>query len=100
MSHSLTIDDQEIARLCERHRIKELSLFGSVLRDDFRTDSDVDLLVLYEDGHRPGIDEYIAMREDFEALFGREVDLVNKNRLENPFLRRRILRSRKTIYAA
>ena len=100
MSHSLTIDDQEIARLCVRHRIKELSLFGSALRDDFRTDSDVDLLVLYEDGHRPGIDEYIAMQEDFRALFGREVDLVNKNRLENPFLRRRILRSRKTIYAA
>lgn len=100
MSHTLTIDDHALARLCERHRIKELSLFGSALRDDFRTDSDVDLLVEFEDAHRPGIDEYIAMQEDFRALFGREVDLVNKNRLENPFLRRKILKSRQTIYAA
>lgn len=100
MNPKLTIDEQALAELCRRHRIKELSLFGSALRDDFGPESDVDLLLVFEEGYRPGIDEYIDMQADFEAFFGRDVDLVNQKRLENPFLRHEILKSRRRIYAA
>lgn len=85
MNTKLAIDEQALAELCKRHKIRELSLFGSALRDDFGPDSDVDLLLVFEEGHRPGIDEYLEMQDDFEAFFGREVDLVNQNGLRTRF---------------
>ncbi len=97
---TLPIDNQALAELCRRHRIKELSLFGSVLRDDFGPDSDVDVLLVFEDDHRPGIDEYLAMQDDFRAFFGRDVDLVNLKYLRNPYLRREVLKTRKVVHAA
>lgn len=97
---TLPIDNQALAELCRRHRIKELSLFGSALRDDFGPDSDIDLLLVFEDDHRPGIDEYLAMQADFKALFMREVDLVNLKYLRNPFLRKEVLSTRKVVHAA
>jgi hypothetical protein len=100
MSSTLVIDEHALAALCRRHRIKELSLFGSVLRDDFGPESDVDLLLVFEDNHRPGIDEYLSMQEDFRALFQREVDLVNLKYLRNPFLRKEVLSTRKVVHAA
>lgn len=100
MNPNLAIDEQALAELCKRHKIKELSLFGSALRDDFRPDSDVDLLLVFEEGHRPGIDEYLEMLDDFEAFFGREVDLVHLKYLRNPFLRHEVLKTRKVIHAA
>ena len=60
----------------------------------------MDVLLVFEDDHRPGIDEYLAMQDDFEAFFNRQVDLVNKKRLENPFLRHEILKTSRRIYAA
>lgn len=97
---TLPIDNQALAELCRRHQIKELSLFGSVLRDDFGPDSDVDVLLVFEDDHRPGIDEYLAMQDDFEAFFGRDVDLVNLKYLRNPYLRREVLKTRRVVHAA
>lgn len=100
MSTPLVIDEQALAELCRRHRIRELSLFGSAVRDDFGPDSDVDLLLVFEDDHHPGIDEYLAMQDDFKALFNREVDLVNLKYLRNPFLRKEVLSTRKVVHAA
>jgi uncharacterized protein len=87
-----------IADFCRRHHIRRLSLFGSVLRDDFRPDSDIDALVEFHPGHTPGWD-IIDLEEELGGLFGgRHVDLVNPKYL-NPRLRDRILASAVVQYA-
>ncbi len=96
----IDIPMDQLAELCKRWNIVELSLFGSVLRDDFGPDSDVDVLLVFAEGYNPGIDEYIGMQSDFKQLFGRQVDLVNRKYLRNPFLRHDILNSREVIHAA
>ena len=63
-----------IASFCRRHHIRRLALFGSVLRDDFRPDSDVDVLVEFEPGHVPGFG-FFALQEELSELLGRVVDL-------------------------
>ncbi len=96
----IDIPMDKLVELCKRWKIVELSLFGSVLREDFTPESDVDVLLLFAKGHHPGIDEYIGMQSDFEELFGRRVDLVNRKYLRNPFLLHEILNSREVIHAA
>ena len=77
------------------------SLFGSVLRDDFRPDSDVDVLVSLEPGEEMSIERFLDMRDELSAMFGgREVDLVQKRLLKNPFRRHEILTTREVVYAA
>lgn len=91
---------QAIPDFCRRWRIAEFSLFGSVLRDDFGPSSDVDVLVTFERDALWGIDEWIAMRDELERLFGRNVDLVSRASLRNPFRREAILNSRRVLHAA
>jgi len=95
----IMVDQERIADLCRRWRIRELALFGSVLRDDFRTDSDVDVLVEFEPGHTPGF-AFAELQDELRAILGREVDLVTKPGLRNPFRRHEILRTREVLYAA
>jgi|CXWL01.1.fsa_nt_gi predicted nucleotidyltransferase len=81
---------EAIAELCRRHRIRKLSLFGSVLRDDFRPDSDVDMLVEFDAGYSPGWD-IIHVEDDFSQLFGgRKVEILNPKYL-NHRLKDRVL---------
>ena len=88
----------QLADFCRRHHIRRLSIFGSVLRDDFRPESDVDVLVEFQPGHTPGW-EVIDIEEELGGLFGgRRVDLVNPKYL-NPRLRDRILASAVVQYA-
>ena len=70
----VTIDRERIADFCRRHHIKRLALFGSVLRDDFRPESDVDVLVEFEEGHTPGL-EFFSMEAELAEIIGRQVDL-------------------------
>jgi uncharacterized protein len=70
----LPISREKIAEFCRRHHIRKLSLFGSVLRDDFRPDSDVDVLVEFEPGKTPGL-AFFAMQDELAELLGRKVDL-------------------------
>ncbi len=87
-----------IAEFCRRHHIRKLSLFGSVLRDDFRPDSDVDVLVEFEPGHVVGFD-IVDMEEELSRLFGgHKVDIVGEKYL-NPRLRGRVLASAEVQYA-
>ncbi len=73
----IDIPYDRLAELCRRHRIRRLSFFGSVLREDFGPDSDVDLLVEFESGYSPGWD-ILHVEEDFSRLFGRrKVDLLS-----------------------
>jgi predicted nucleotidyltransferase len=79
--------------------VRELSLFGSALRDDFRPDSDLDLLVEFEPGARVGFLLLGKMERELEGLLGREVDLVPKGGLK-PLIRQAVLDSARVLYAA
>ncbi|HET7229934.1 MAG TPA: nucleotidyltransferase family protein [Longimicrobium sp.] len=85
---------------CRRWHITEFALFGSVLRDDFRPDSDVDVLVTFQPGIRRSLFDRAAMLEELREMFGRNVDLAEKSQIENPFIRKRVLAQNRVIYAA
>jgi predicted nucleotidyltransferase len=79
--------------------VAEMSLFGSILRDDFRPDSDIDVLVDFTPDATWSLFDISRMRLELSSLCGREVDLVQTNGLRNPFRRRTILSNREVIYA-
>lgn len=92
---------QQLEDFCRRYGVAEFSLFGSALRDDFRTDSDVDVLVALVPDREMTIETYLDMRDELSAMFGgREIDLVQKRLLTNPFRRHEILTTRRVLYAA
>jgi hypothetical protein len=95
---SLVSEDQ-IASFAQRWRVTELALFGSVLRDDFDADSDVDVLVSFEPTVTWSLWDLITMKDELSLIVGRNVDLVEKEGLRNPFRRQHILSGRKVIYA-
>ena len=97
------IPSERIAAFCERWRVTELALFGSVLRDDFGPDSDVDVLVAFDEGARHGLFDMVRMESELETIFGRKVDLVSRRGLERSrnYLRRKaILSSTETIHGS
>lgn len=95
------IPEAKIAEFCKRWMIAELSIFGSVLRDDFGADSDVDVLVSFQPGAKWSYWDWPAMQDELSAIFGgRPVDLVEREAVSNPFRRSRILSSRRVLYAA
>jgi uncharacterized protein len=89
-----------IEDLCRKWKIQELGLFGSVLREDFSPNSDVDVLVTFDPEAPWSAWDLIGLREELEALLGRKVDLVEKDAVRNPFRRREILKSHQVVYAA
>ena len=93
----IEIPKEQIAAFCRRHHIRKLSLFGSVLRDDFGPDSDVDVLVEFEPGHVPGF-AFFEMEEELSRILGREVDFVESSGLRNPFRRHEIMRTQEVIF--
>ena len=100
MNPNVQLDVESLAVFCRKWRIREISLFGSALRDDFGPESDLDFLVSFEPGAPLDIDRLLDMKEDLETRFGRPVDLVEKEALRNPWRKREILRTREVIYAA
>ena len=96
---SFMSEDQLVA-FCRRWKIQELALFGSVLREDFRPDSDIDVLVTFAPEAPWSLFDLVTMKEELEGFFGRPVDLVEKAALRNPFRRRAILKHQKVLYAA
>ncbi|MFQ5807086.1 MAG: nucleotidyltransferase family protein [Phycisphaerae bacterium] len=87
-----------IADFCRRHHIRKLAFFGSVLRDDFRSDSDVDVLVEFEWGKTPGL-AFFGMQDELAELLGRRVDLNTPSCL-SPYFRDRVRREAETLYDA
>ncbi len=96
----LPISYPELADFCQRWKVTELALFGSVLRDDFRPDSDVDILVSFYPDARWSLFDLVKMQDELKILFGREVDLVERAGLRNPFRRRAILSSMQVVYGS
>src|ERR1700677_868463 len=98
---NLTIPAQQIEAFCHKWKLNELSLFGSVLRDDFGPHSDVDILISFSPGAKMTFEGFIEMREELSLIFGdRPVDLVEKRLLRNPFRRYEILTTHEVLYAA
>jgi predicted nucleotidyltransferase len=93
------ISRDQLANFCQRGMVAEMSLFGSILRDDFRPKSDIDVLVDFMPNATWSLFDISRMRLELSSLFGREVDLVQPNGLRNPFRRRAILSNREVIYA-
>lgn len=91
---------EQVKAFCARWKIHEFALFGSVLREDFRPESDVDVLVSFESGAGWSLWDLMQMQEELETLFGRDVDLIEKEALRNPFRRHEILTTRQVVYAA
>ncbi len=89
-----------IADFCRRWKITEFSLFGSVVRDDFRPESDVDVLVTFDPSAPWSLFELVTMRDELGAMFGREVDLVEEKAIRNPYRRATILRDKRVLHAA
>jgi len=91
MNSAISIDREKIAAFCRKWRIAELSLFGSVLRGDFRPDSDVDFLVTFEEGARRSLFDIVEMQNELKEIVGREVDLVERRAVEQSenYIRRR-----------
>lgn len=103
MNALATMDKQAIADFCQRWHIIEFAVFGSVLRDDFNEDSDIDVLVTFDDNAIPGLFTFIQMAEELEKLLGREVDLLTKKSVEdspNYIRRKEILSSTQMLYGA
>lgn len=99
MGLRIAVDWERIQAFCRKWKVKELSLFGSVLRDDFRQDSDVDVLVVFEEAAPWGLWDIVDMQDELKEIFGREVDLVEKRALRNPFRKHHILKTHEVIYA-
>jgi len=80
--------------------ISEMALFGSVLSEHFRPDSDIDVLVSFQGDAGWGLFDFVDMIDELKAIFGRKVDLVEKDSLRNPFRKQAILGNNEVIYAA
>jgi predicted nucleotidyltransferase len=89
-----------IVDFCRKWRVSELALFGSVLRDDFRADSDIDILVTFSRDVRWSLFDWIDMIDELRSMFGREIHLLSRGGLRNPFRRHEILKTREVVYAA
>ena len=105
MANRLMIDipKDQIADFCRRWQITELALFGSVLRDDFRPDSDVDVLVTFAPDAQWSLFDHVDMADELRQILGRPVDLVNRRGIErsrNPLRRRAILESAQVVHVA
>lgn len=92
----IAIPTEQIAEFCARHHIRRLALFGSVLRDDFGPDSDVDVLVEFEAGHTPGW-KIVDMQDELSELLGRRVDL-NTPAFLSRYFRQKVLDTAQVLY--
>ena len=99
----IAVPDKQVAAFCQQWQIIELALFGSVLRDDFGPESDVDVLVTFAPSARWSLLDLVRMEDELTALLGRTVDLVERaavEQSENYIRRRHILRSLEPVYVA
>jgi hypothetical protein len=99
MNANININREAITVFCKKWKIVEFALFGSVLRDDFAPDSDIDVLVSFDSSAHWSLFDFVEMREELKEFFGKEVDLVEKDGLRNPFRRHEIITTRQIVYA-
>ena len=98
--NGINISLSDIKIIVDRYNIKELSIFGSSIRDDFKHDSDIDLLIEFNDSQNISLFDIIEIEEYFEKITNRQVDIVEPAGLKNPYRRETILKSKEVLYAA
>jgi len=96
----IVLPKKKIEAFCLKWKISEMALFGSVLSEAFRPDSDIDVLVSFRDDAGWGLFDFVDMIDELKAILGRKVDLVEKDSLRNPFRKKAILADNEVIYAA
>ena len=94
----ITVDREKISDFCRRHHIRKLALFGSVLREDFKPESDVDVIVEFEEGHIPGL-AFFSMERELSEILSRRVDL-NTPQFLSPYFRDQVLVEAEAQYVA
>ncbi len=100
---NIELSMEKIVEFCDRWQVTEFALFGSILRDDFCPDSDIDVLITFSPNAKRSLSETLQMQDELRAIFDRKVDLIVKaaiERSENWLRRKNILESAQTIYAA
>jgi len=96
----IDIPMERVRAFCTKWKVVEFSLFGSVLRDDFRPDSDIDVLLSFEEKSAWSLYDLVEMKDELKMIFGREVDLIEKEAIRNPYRRRAMLAEHEVLYAA
>lgn len=96
----IPIPMEKIAAFCRKYGVTEFCLFGSVLRDDFGPESDVDVMLTFAPGRGFTFENTPDIQDELEAIFGRAVDVIEKGRIRNPFRRHQIMSSYQVVYAA
>ncbi len=96
---NISISLGKIIKFCQHWEIVEFSLFGSVLRDDFTAESDIDVLVVFAENAEIGLFDIAQMQIDLEEIYGRPVDVIEKASLRNPYRREEILKTAQVVYA-
>ena len=100
IAHNIVLPNDALREFAVRWGVGSLALFGSVLRDDFGEGSDIDVLVSFQSGSQVDLFDLIEMKQELQQIFGRAVDLVEREALVNPYRREGILKNSRTIYAA
>ena len=90
----------QIEAFCRKYGVAEFCLFGSVLRDDFGPDSDIDIMLKFRPGHGFTFENTPDIQDELESIFGRPVDVIEKGRIRNPFRHHAIMNSYRVVYAA
>ncbi len=96
----IDLPEDRISEFCERWKITEFALFGSVLRPDFYPDSDIDVWVVFSPDSAWSLLDMVRMQQELETIFGRPVDLVERETIRNPFRKQRIEQNHQVIYAS
>jgi uncharacterized protein len=97
---NIEVPMQQIRAFCEKYGVEELSLFGSVLREDFAPESDVDVMLKFKPGHGFTFENTPDIQDELQRIFGHRVDVIEKGRIRNPFRREAIMGSYRVVYAA
>ncbi len=100
LRNGIQLEYESIKRFCSKYMIRQFSIFGSSLRQDFNAESDIDVLVSFSEEASVSLFDLIDIENELMLMFGRPVDLVEKESLKNPVRRKNILRNMETIYAA
>ena len=99
-SPSIKLPAAEIEAFCRKYGVAEFALFGSVLRDDFGPESDVDVMLKFKPGHGFTFENPPDIQDELQAIFGRRVDVIEMGRIRNPVRRNAIMSSYRVVYAA
>jgi uncharacterized protein len=95
----IDINKDKLIELCNKHKVRELYIFGSILTEEFNDSSDIDMLIQFQEMNLLDyFDNYMELKENLEALFHREVDLVENQALRNPIFKKVVNREKQLIY--